>query len=214
MRIKVFGTGPIYDATLEICAKRGHQVVDERPYELIVLSNVTRILKAPEIAEAGLAAFSLPPRACCRVTAAAMPCTGRSRWATKKRARHGFGSTKASTQARLQSRVRSRFRPKPSLLLSITKRSSRSARSSSTSCSPNWKKANARAMFRTNRKPRTSPCVQRSRRHLKPAVRNLRELRDHRRAYLAWHRLSDVRSNSAPRFRLASRRRSSSPGPS
>jgi len=61
MRIKVFGTGPIYDATLEICRRRGHQVVDERPYELIVLANVTRILKAPEIAEAGLGVLCFHP---------------------------------------------------------------------------------------------------------------------------------------------------------
>jgi methionyl-tRNA formyltransferase len=61
MRIKVFGTGPIYDATLEICARRNHQVVDERPYDLIVLSNVTRILKAPEIAEAGLGVLCFHP---------------------------------------------------------------------------------------------------------------------------------------------------------
>ena len=61
MRIKVFGTGPIYDATLEICARRGHEVVDERPYELIVLSNVTRILKEPEIAEAGLGVLCFHP---------------------------------------------------------------------------------------------------------------------------------------------------------
>ena len=61
MRIKVFGTGPIYDATLEICKRRGHLVVDERPYELIVLANVTRILKAPEIAEAGLGVLCFHP---------------------------------------------------------------------------------------------------------------------------------------------------------
>lgn len=61
MRIKVFGTGPIYDATLEICRRRGHLVVDERPYELIVLANVTRILKAPEIAEAGLGVLCFHP---------------------------------------------------------------------------------------------------------------------------------------------------------
>jgi methionyl-tRNA formyltransferase len=61
MRIKVFGTGPIYDATLEICERRGHTVVAERPYELIVLANVTRILKAPEIAEAGLGVLCYHP---------------------------------------------------------------------------------------------------------------------------------------------------------
>lgn len=61
MRIKVFGTGPIYDATLEICARRGHEVVDTRPYDLIVLANVTRILKAPEIAEAGMGVLCFHP---------------------------------------------------------------------------------------------------------------------------------------------------------
>jgi methionyl-tRNA formyltransferase len=61
MRIKVFGEGPIYDATLEICKRRRHQIVDERPYDLIVLANVTRILKAPEIAEAGLGVLCFHP---------------------------------------------------------------------------------------------------------------------------------------------------------
>jgi methionyl-tRNA formyltransferase len=61
VRIKVFGTGPIYDETLAICGRRGHTVVEERPYELIVLANVTRILKAPEIAEAGLGVLCYHP---------------------------------------------------------------------------------------------------------------------------------------------------------
>ena len=61
MRIKVFGTGPIYEATLAICERRGHTVVAERPYELIVLANVTRILKAPEIAAAGLGVLCYHP---------------------------------------------------------------------------------------------------------------------------------------------------------
>ena len=61
MRIKFFGTGPIYDETLAICRNRGHAIVEERPYELIVLANVTRILKAPEIAEAGLGVLCFHP---------------------------------------------------------------------------------------------------------------------------------------------------------
>lgn len=61
MRIKVFGTGPIYEETLAICARRGHEVVEERPYDLIVLANVTRILKAPEIAEAGIGVLCFHP---------------------------------------------------------------------------------------------------------------------------------------------------------
>jgi methionyl-tRNA formyltransferase len=61
MRIKIFGTGPIYDETLAICGRRGHDVVDERPYDLIVLANVTRILKGPEIAEAGLGVLCFHP---------------------------------------------------------------------------------------------------------------------------------------------------------
>jgi methionyl-tRNA formyltransferase len=61
MRIKVFGGGPIYDATRAICLRRGHAVVDERPYDLIVLANVMRILKAPEIAEARLGVLCYHP---------------------------------------------------------------------------------------------------------------------------------------------------------
>jgi len=61
LRIKVFGTGPIYDATLATCERRGHAIVTERPYDLIVLANVTRILKAPEIAEAGLGVLCFHP---------------------------------------------------------------------------------------------------------------------------------------------------------
>jgi len=61
MRIRVIGTGPIYDETRAICARRGHELVEERPYDLIVLANVTRILKAPEIAEAGLGVLCFHP---------------------------------------------------------------------------------------------------------------------------------------------------------
>jgi methionyl-tRNA formyltransferase len=61
MRIKLFGTGPIYDATRAIIERRGHTLVDERPYDLVVLSNVTRILKAPEIAEAGRGVLCFHP---------------------------------------------------------------------------------------------------------------------------------------------------------
>jgi methionyl-tRNA formyltransferase len=61
MRIKLFGTGPIYDETRAICERRGHTIVEERPYELIVLANVLRILKAPEIAEAGLGVLCFHP---------------------------------------------------------------------------------------------------------------------------------------------------------
>ena len=50
MRIKLFGTGPIFDETRAIIERRGHAIVEERPYDLIVLANVLRILKAPEIA--------------------------------------------------------------------------------------------------------------------------------------------------------------------
>ena len=39
----------------------GHTIVEERPYELIVLANVLRILKAPEIAEAGLGVLCFHP---------------------------------------------------------------------------------------------------------------------------------------------------------
>lgn len=61
MQIKIFGTGPIYDEARAICERRGHALVDERPYDLIVLANVTRILKAPEIAEAGLGVLCFHP---------------------------------------------------------------------------------------------------------------------------------------------------------
>lgn len=61
MRVKFFGTGPIYDETRAIAERRGHELVSERPYDLIVLANVTRILKAPEIAEAGLGVLCFHP---------------------------------------------------------------------------------------------------------------------------------------------------------
>ena len=61
MRVKLFGTGPIYDETLAICRNRGHAVVEERPYDLIVLANVMRILKAPEIAAARLGVLCFHP---------------------------------------------------------------------------------------------------------------------------------------------------------
>jgi methionyl-tRNA formyltransferase len=61
MRIKVFGSGPIYDETRAICERRGHTIVEERPYDLVVLANVLRILKAPEIAEAGLGVICFHP---------------------------------------------------------------------------------------------------------------------------------------------------------
>lgn len=61
MRIKVIGTGPIYDETRAAAERRGHELVEERPYDLIVLANVTRILKAPEIAEAGLGVLCFHP---------------------------------------------------------------------------------------------------------------------------------------------------------
>lgn len=61
MRIKIFGTGPIYDETRSVCERRGHALVEERPFDLIVLANVTRILKAPEIAEAGIGVLCYHP---------------------------------------------------------------------------------------------------------------------------------------------------------
>jgi len=61
MRIKLFGTGPIFDETRAICERRGHDVVEERPYDLVVLANVTRILKAPEIAEAKIGVLCFHP---------------------------------------------------------------------------------------------------------------------------------------------------------
>jgi len=61
MRIKLFGTGPIFDETRAICERRGHDVVEERPYDLVVLANVTRILKAPEIAQANVGVLCFHP---------------------------------------------------------------------------------------------------------------------------------------------------------
>jgi methionyl-tRNA formyltransferase len=61
MRIRLFGTGPICDAVHAVCERRGHAVVEDRPYDLIVLANVTRILKAPEIAEAGIGVLCFHP---------------------------------------------------------------------------------------------------------------------------------------------------------
>lgn len=61
MRIKTFGSGPIYDEVRALCERRGHMVVDERPYDLIILANVTRILRAAEIAEAGTGVLCFHP---------------------------------------------------------------------------------------------------------------------------------------------------------
>ena len=61
MRIKVIGSGPIYENVRAICAERGHELASERPYDLIVLANVLRILKAEEIAQAGLGVLCFHP---------------------------------------------------------------------------------------------------------------------------------------------------------
>jgi methionyl-tRNA formyltransferase len=61
MRIRLFGDGPICEGVREVCVRRRHEVVDQRPYDLIVLANVTRILKGPEIAEAGLGVLCFHP---------------------------------------------------------------------------------------------------------------------------------------------------------
>jgi methionyl-tRNA formyltransferase len=61
MRIKLFGTGPIFDETRAVCERRGHQLVEDRPYDLVVLANVTRILKAPEIAQAKIGVLCFHP---------------------------------------------------------------------------------------------------------------------------------------------------------
>jgi len=59
--IRLFGDGPICRRVREVCVRRRHEVVDQRPYDLIVLANVTRILKGPEIAEAGLGVLCFHP---------------------------------------------------------------------------------------------------------------------------------------------------------
>lgn len=61
MRIRLFGSGPIYDEVRSVCERRGHELVEARPYDLIVLANVTRILKAAEIAEAGIGVLCFHP---------------------------------------------------------------------------------------------------------------------------------------------------------
>jgi methionyl-tRNA formyltransferase len=61
MRIKLIGTGPIFDETRAACERRGHELVEDRPYDLVVLANVTRILKAPEIAEAKIGVLCFHP---------------------------------------------------------------------------------------------------------------------------------------------------------
>jgi methionyl-tRNA formyltransferase len=61
MRVRIFGMGPIYDETCATVERRGHEIVEERPCDLIILANVTRILKAPEIAEAGLGVLCFHP---------------------------------------------------------------------------------------------------------------------------------------------------------
>jgi methionyl-tRNA formyltransferase len=61
MRIKLYGEGPIFDEARAICARRGHEIVEERPHDLVVLANVTRILKGPEIAEATIGVLCFHP---------------------------------------------------------------------------------------------------------------------------------------------------------
>jgi|GEM_PF-1163523 methionyl-tRNA formyltransferase len=61
MRIKVIGSGQIYDETRVICERRGHTLVEGPPCDLIVLANVTRILKAAEIAQAALGVLCFHP---------------------------------------------------------------------------------------------------------------------------------------------------------
>lgn len=61
MRIKLFGTGPICEGTRSVCERRGHELVEDRPYDLIVLANVLRILKAPEIAQARIGVLCFHP---------------------------------------------------------------------------------------------------------------------------------------------------------
>ena len=61
MRIKIFGTGPIFDAAVAASRELGCEVVDEEPFDLCVLANVQRILKPAEFERARLGTLCFHP---------------------------------------------------------------------------------------------------------------------------------------------------------
>lgn len=49
LRVKVLGKGPIYDAVCEHLRSQWQQIVDDAPYDLLVLANYTRYIPQEEI---------------------------------------------------------------------------------------------------------------------------------------------------------------------
>jgi methionyl-tRNA formyltransferase len=52
LRVRVYGEGPIYEGTCELLKRHGWNIVDEQPYHLQILANVTRILSVKELESA------------------------------------------------------------------------------------------------------------------------------------------------------------------
>ena len=61
MRIKIFGTGPIYEAVVASSRELGADIVEDEPYDLCVLANVQRILKPAEFERARLGTLCFHP---------------------------------------------------------------------------------------------------------------------------------------------------------
>lgn len=61
LRAKVFGTGPIYEGACELLRRHWWRLVDDPPYDLLVLANVTRILPPDELAVARIGTLCFHP---------------------------------------------------------------------------------------------------------------------------------------------------------
>lgn len=61
LRIKVLGSGPIYDETIATCEAAGAVVTREEPFDLVILANVLRILGKDEIANPRLGVLCFHP---------------------------------------------------------------------------------------------------------------------------------------------------------
>ena len=61
IRVKVLGSGPIYDGTRAVCEAAGWTLTSEGPLDLVILANVLRILKAEEIAGPRLGVLCFHP---------------------------------------------------------------------------------------------------------------------------------------------------------
>ena len=55
------GSGPIYEGTLALCERLGCTLIRDEPFDLVILANVLRILKAAEIAGPRLGVLCFHP---------------------------------------------------------------------------------------------------------------------------------------------------------